>query len=236
MSEEERRIDTSALCDRLESQIEAIRACESRHGRQPGSVRLLAVSKTKPVEAIAAAYACGQRLFGENYAQELEAKASALALPDLEWHFIGPIQSNKTRIIATHADWVHSIDRLKTASRLSAQRPGELPPLQVCLQVNIDGEASKSGVDLESLPELCASVSELPNIRVRGLMCIPRARSAESRLRQQFARMREARDALNAEGYSLDTLSMGMSADFQPAIAEGATIVRIGTAIFGARE
>ncbi len=227
--------DRSTLCDRLARQIETIRECELRYGRASGSVELLAVSKTKPVEAVAAAFDCGQRRFGENYAQELATKAEALADPDIEWHFIGPIQSNKTRIIAARADWVHGVDRLKSATRLSAQRPEGAAPLQVCVQVNIDEESTKSGVTLDQLPALCAEIVELPNLVLRGLMCIPRPSPDFDANRRQFARLRQAMEALNDAGYRLDTLSMGMSGDFPAAIAEGATIVRIGTAIFGAR-
>ncbi len=225
----------SALCDRLARQIETLRECESRYHRETGSVALLAVSKTKPVQDIQAALHCGQTRFGENYAQELDAKAEALADAAIEWHFIGPIQSNKTRIIAARADWTHSVDRLKTATRLSRQRPEGAAPLQVCIQVNIDAENTKSGVSLDQLPALCAEVVELPNLVLRGLMCIPRPSPDFDQNRRQFARLRKALESLNAQGYALDTLSMGMSGDFPAAIAEGATIVRIGTAIFGAR-
>ncbi|MDD3447765.1 MAG: YggS family pyridoxal phosphate-dependent enzyme [Gammaproteobacteria bacterium] len=220
------------------AQIEArIRAAEVCHNRDPGSVTLLAVSKTRPADVIRAAAAAGQRRFGESYLREALEKMDALADLDLEWHFIGPIQSNKTRGIAERFHWVHSVDRLKVARRLSEQRPETLPPLNVCLQVNISGEASKSGADPGDLPALARAVAALPRLRLRGLMAIPApARSAgEEAVRALFRRLREALAALNRDGLALDTLSMGMSDDFEAAIAEGATLVRIGTDLFGAR-
>lgn len=221
------------------AQIEVrIRTAEVCHNREPGSVTLLAVSKTRPVDVIRAAAAAGQRRFGESYLREALEKIGALADLDLEWHFIGPIQSNKTRGIAEHFHWVHSVDRLKVARRLSEQRPETLPPLNVCLQVNISGEASKSGVEPEALPDLARAVAALPRLRLRGLMAIPApARDAgEEAVRAPFRRLREALEALNRDGLALDTLSMGMSDDFEDAIAEGATLVRIGTELFGARD
>jgi pyridoxal phosphate enzyme (YggS family) len=221
------------------AQIEVrIRTAEVCHNREPGSVTLLAVSKTRPADVIRAAAAAGQRRFGESYLREALEKIGALADLDLEWHFIGPIQSNKTRGIAEHFHWVHSVDRLKVARRLSEQRPETLPPLNVCLQVNISGEASKSGVEPEALPDLARAVAALPRLRLRGLMAIPApARDAgEEDVRAPFRRLREALAALNRDGLALDTLSMGMSDDFEAAIAEGATLVRIGTALFGARD
>jgi len=221
------------------AQIEArIRTAEVCHNREPGSVTLLAVSKTRPADVIRAAAAAGQRRFGESYLREALEKIGALADLDLEWHFIGPIQSNKTRGIAEHFHWVHSVDRLKVARRLSEQRPETLPPLNVCLQVNISGEASKSGVDPEALPDLARAVAALPRLRLRGLMAIPApARDAgEEAARAPFRRLRETLAALNRAGLALDTLSMGMSDDFEAAIAEGSTLVRIGTDLFGARD
>jgi hypothetical protein len=200
---------------------------------------LLAVSKTFPAEAVVEAMAAGQRAFGENYLQEGLDKMQEVARlqPDtpIEWHFIGPIQSNKTRPIATHFQWVHTVERLKIAQRLSEQRPEELGPLDICIQVNISGEASKSGAGEDELPELARLVAALPNLRLRGLMAIPEATKDEAQQRAAFARLRTLFEALRAEGLALDTLSMGMSGDLKAAVAEGATIVRIGSAIFGAR-
>lgn len=201
-----------------------------------GSVRLLAVSKTFPASAVREAYAAGQTAFGENYLQEALDKIEALRDLPLEWHFIGPIQSNKTRPIAERFAWVHSVDRLKVAERLSAQRPAGLPPLNVCLQVNVSGEASKSGVSPEEVEALALQVAKLPNLKLRGLMSIPAPESGEAAQRLPFARMREIFQHLNRQGMGLDTLSMGMSHDYPAAIMEGATIVRIGTAIFGSRK
>ena len=204
-------------------------------GRDGAGVTLLAVSKTQPAQIVALAAAAGQRDFGENYVQEGVAKVAALAALGLTWHFIGPLQSNKTREVAAHFDWVHSVDRLKIAQRLSDQRPANLPPLNVCVQVNVSGEASKSGVDFAALPDLMAAVAALPRLRLRGLMAIPEPSEEAAPLRARFAAMRAAFAALNAQGFALDTLSLGMSADLEAAIAEGSTLVRVGTAIFGAR-
>ncbi|WP_022953617.1 YggS family pyridoxal phosphate-dependent enzyme [Leucothrix mucor] len=206
-----------------------------RYHRPAHSVRLLAVSKRHPADAIREAYDCGQRAFGENYAQEMLEKAEELSALEIEWHFIGPLQSNKTKDVAATAHWVHAIDRLKIARRLSEQRPSDLPALKVCLQVNVNDEASKSGVSVAELPELAAQVSELPGIKLRGLMAIPEATHDPVQQRANFAILAKAQADLNAAGYDLDTLSMGMSDDMEAAIAEGATMVRIGTAIFGAR-
>ncbi|WP_051711328.1 YggS family pyridoxal phosphate-dependent enzyme [Andreprevotia chitinilytica] len=204
--------------------------------RPTDSVTLLAVSKTFPSEAIAELYHCGQRAFGENYVQELTEKSAALShLAELEWHFIGPLQSNKTRAVAEHAAWAHSVDRLKIAERLSAQRPNHLPPLQICLQVNVSGEASKSGVAPEQLAELAQTVRGLPRLQLRGLMCIPEPTDNVELLASQFRLLAQLQHQLADNGLLLDTLSMGMSADLETAIAEGATIVRVGTALFGAR-
>jgi len=219
------------------ARVEArLRAAEARYGRAPGSVQLLPVSKTRPAADIARVAAAGYRAFGESYLQEALGKQEALAALGLEWHFIGPIQSNKTQAIARHFDWVHSVDRDKIARRLNAQRPAELAPLNVCLQVNISGEASKSGIGLDGLPALAACVAELPGLRLRGLMAIPARETDFTQQRAAFRRLREARDALVAAGQPLDTLSMGMSGDLEAAVAEGATIVRIGSDIFGPRK
>ncbi|WP_137936865.1 YggS family pyridoxal phosphate-dependent enzyme [Chitinivorax sp. B] len=213
-----------------------IRATEAACHRPAGSVRLLAVSKTFPAEAVQEAFEAGQRAFGENYVQEGVAKILALADLPIEWHFIGPLQSNKSRLVAEHFDWAHSIDRLKIAERLSAQRPANLSPLQVCIQVNVSGETSKSGCRLNDVPEIAHAIQQLPNIQLRGLMCIPEATNDDTALRRQFRALANCLTELNAHGFGLDTLSMGMSADMPIAIAEGATIVRIGTAIFGKRQ
>lgn len=204
-------------------------------GRARTSVRLLAVTKNWPAATVREAAAAGQVAFGENYVQEATAKIAALGDPQLEWHFIGPLQSNKTRPVAEHFAWVHSIERLKIAERLSAQRPATLAPLQVCIEVNVSGEASKSGCAPDAVPALAAAVAQLPNLRLRGLMTIPEPTDDQSLLHRRFAALRQLRDTLNASGMALDTLSMGMSHDLETAIAEGATIVRVGTAIFGAR-
>lgn len=198
-------------------------------------VRLLAVSKTWPADSVREAAAAGQRAFGENYVQEGAAKVDELAGLGLEWHFIGPLQSNKTRLVANRFSWVHSIDRLKIAERLSEQRDVHLPPLEVCIQVNVSGEASKSGVAPPDLPELARAVAALPHLRLRGLMAIPEPTPDVALQRARFASLRAMRDELNAAGLALDTLSMGMSDDLEAAIAEGSTLVRVGTAIFGSR-
>ena len=212
-------------------------------GRDPASITLLAVSKTFDVQAVLAAAQAGQRAFGENYVQEAIDKIATTRdmrahNPDLqlEWHFIGPIQSNKTRQIAEHFDWVHSVDRLKIAQRLSEQRPAEMPPLQICLQVNVSGEATKSGLEPDELLEPARAVVLLPNIRLRGLMAIPEPTEDVQQQRAAFAKLQLMQNDLQAVGIQTDTLSMGMSADMDAAIAEGATIVRIGTAIFGVRD
>ena len=208
-------------------------------GRGVQGVTLLAVSKTQPAAAVREAAAAGQRDFGENYVQEALAKIEALAdlRPQLVWHLIGPLQSNKTRVVAEAFDWVHSVDRLKIAQRLAEQRPAGLPPLQLCLQVNISGEGSKSGVPPAEVPALARAVAALPRERValRGLMAIPEAAGDFAAQRAPHRALRELLEQLNRGGLALDTLSMGMSADLEAAVAEGATLVRIGTAIFGAR-
>lgn len=206
--------------------------------RDPCSVRLIAVSKTQPAAALEQAYRAGQRLFGENYVQEaLDKKLQLDHLSGIEWHFIGPIQSNKTRAIANNFAWIHSIDREKIARRLNEQRAPELPALQVCVQVNIDDESSKAGVTLAELPALAAAVAELPRLQLRGLMTIPAPSSDIQQQLKSFARLRDALTELTAQGVpGLDTLSMGMSGDLEAAIASGATMVRVGTDIFGARD
>lgn len=215
---------------------DAVKASE----RTRSDVQLLAVSKTFPAQAVLDAMAAGQLAFGENYLQEALDKIASVAQaqPDaaVEWHFIGPIQSNKTRPIAASFAWVHTVERLKIAQRLSEQRPPELGPLNICLQVNISGEASKSGASPDELPALAREVAQLPNLRLRGLMAIPEPTTDVAEQRTAFARVRALFDALRADGLALDTLSMGMSGDLAPAIAEGATIVRVGSAIFGKRD
>ncbi len=204
-------------------------------GRDAGAVQLLAVSKTFPAAAVREVYAAGQRAFGENYVQELQAKAAELADLAITWHFIGPLQSNKTRIVAETAHWVHSIERLKIAERLSAQRPAHLPPLNVCVQVNVSGEDSKSGCAPADAPALLRAVAALPQLQLRGLMCIPEPTPDAATLAARFAVLRQLQAQMADEGLALDTLSMGMSSDMAAAIAAGSTMVRVGTAIFGAR-
>lgn len=206
-------------------------------GRDVQSVTLLCVSKTFGATAVREAHAAGERRFGENYVQEGLAKIEALVdlRPGIEWHLIGPLQSNKTRVVAEQFDWVHSVDRLKTAQRLSEQRPSTLPPLNVCLQVNISGEASKSGLAPGEVAAVAHAVAALPRVVLRGLMAIPEPAATFEAQRAPHRALRELRDALARDGLGLDTLSMGMSADLEAAIAEGATIVRVGSAIFGAR-
>ena len=204
-------------------------------GYSPDAVRLLAVSKKQPIDKILAAAAAGQRDFGENFVQEGVQKINQTAGSDLIWHFIGHLQSNKTRVVAENFDWVHTIDKLRTAERLSRQRPGDLEPLNICLQINVDDESGKSGMTADEMPELAAACTELPNLRLRGLMCLPAEKSDYARQRLPFARLREMADALRSDGIDTDTLSMGMSGDYRAAIHEGATIVRIGSAIFGER-
>ncbi|MDX9886404.1 YggS family pyridoxal phosphate-dependent enzyme [Thauera sp.] len=225
----------TTIGERLLAVQARIEAAAHVAGREPSAVSLLAVSKTWPAAAVRDAAAAGQRAFGENYVQEGVDKVEALRDLDLEWHFIGPLQSNKTRPVANAFDWVHGIDRLKIAERLSAQRDVHLPPLNVCIQVNVSGEDSKSGVAPDALGALAQAVAALPRLRLRGLMCIPEPTDDTAVLRARFAVLRRLRDELGAAGLALDTLSMGMSHDIEPAIAEGATIVRVGTAIFGER-
>ncbi|ALP52353.1 hypothetical protein Tel_03895 [Candidatus Tenderia electrophaga] len=225
----------TSIQQRIDQVRQQIHAAETCYQRAPGSVALLAVSKTWPLEDILAAARAGQACFGENYVQEAVAKIDACPI-ELEWHFVGHIQSNKSRDIASRFDWVHSIDRLKLARRLSEQRPDPLAPLNICLQVNISGEASKSGLRPDEVLTLAGPISELPRLRLRGLMAIPAPMADFAGQRAMFRQVRELQDRLIAQGLALDTLSMGMSDDLEAAIAEGATLVRIGTAIFGARD
>lgn len=212
-----------------------IAAAERRAGQPVDTVTLVAVSKGIDAAGIRALADAGQRRFGESYLSEALPKLNALADLGLEWHYIGPLQSNKTRLIAARFAWVHGIDRLMVAQRLSDQRPAGLPPLDVCIQINISGETSKSGVDPAAAPELVRSASRLPRLRVRGLMAIPAPDPNLDARRRAFRGLRELQERLCDEGYPLDTLSIGMSDDFEAAIAEGATMVRIGTALFGPR-
>jgi PLP dependent protein len=231
-------IPMSDLAQNLEAVHRRIAQAAQAAGRDPASTRLLAVSKTFPAEAVRAAFAAGQRAFGENYVQEALAKIEALAdlRAPLEWHFIGPLQSNKTRQVAEHFDWVHSVDRLKIAQRLAEQRPASLRPLNVCLQINVSGEASKSGVAPADAPALAREIASLPRLVLRGRMSIPEPSEDVDTQRAAHRTLRELFDTLRAQGLALDTLSMGMSADLEAAVLEGSTIVRIGTAIFGARD
>ncbi len=215
-----RRIETAALAA----------------SRPVDDVGLLAVSKTWSAERVREAALAGQRAFGENYVQEGVDKIAALRDLTLEWHFIGPLQSNKSRLVAENFDWIHSVDRLKLAQRLSQQRPDSLPPLNLCIQVNVSGEQTKSGIDPSQTVGLAAAIAELPKLRLRGLMCIPEPDGGKTVLRSRFEQLRVLCDNLNAAGLMLDTLSMGMSDDLELAIAEGATIVRVGSAIFGQRD
>lgn len=226
----------TTIASNLQAVRDAMLAATVKAGRQADEVRLLAVSKTFPPDALRAAYQAGQTRFAESYVQEALAKIAALHDLAVEWHYIGPIQSNKTSAIATHFSWVHSVDRLKIAERFSEQRPAHLPDLQVCLQVNISGEASKAGVTPAEASELAHAIAKLPRLTLRGLMTVPAPSDDITAQRMPFAQLRELRDQLNQQGLHLDTLSMGMSYDFAAAIAEGATMVRIGTAIFGERQ
>ncbi len=216
----------------VQARIQA--ACEQA-GRMPESVQLLAVSKRHPAAAIRQLQALGQTAFGENYASELVEKHAQLGDLPLEWHYIGPLQSNKTRTIAEHVHWVQSVDRLKLVQRLNDQRPASLPPLNVCLQLKLGDEATKSGALAHELPALAEAVAECPRLKLRGLMCIPPPETMPERQRHWFAQARQAFEALQQRGHALDTLSMGMSQDLEAAVAEGSTMVRIGTALFGPR-
>ena len=223
----------STIADNIGLVTERIRAAAQAVQRDETSVHLLAVSKTKPAQAVREAYAAGMRDFGENYLQEALGKQADLTDLPLSWHFIGPIQSNKTRAIAENFAWVHSVDRLKIAQRLSEQRPADLPPLNICIQVNVSGEASKSGCTPADLPALATAISALPRLKLRGLMAIPEPTEDRAEQDAAFATVRDLQASLNLP---LDTLSMGMSHDLESAIAQGATWVRIGTALFGARD
>jgi pyridoxal phosphate enzyme (YggS family) len=225
----------TSIAANLQAVKDRIAAACAAAGRDPATVTLLAVSKTWPADAVRRAASADQRAFGESYVQEAVAKLAALSDLALEWHFIGPLQSNKTRPVAERFSWVHSVDRLKIAERLAAQRPAGLPPLNVCVEVNVSGEASKSGCPPGEAPALCRAVAALPGLRLRGLMAIPEPDPESVVARRRFAALRQLRDRLNGEGLNLDTLSMGMSDDLEAAIMEGATIVRVGTAIFGER-
>jgi len=226
----------TAILSNLQATRQAIEQAAKTAHRNAADVRLLAVSKTFPATAVREAYLAGQTAFGENYLQEALDKMSELRDLPLEWHFIGPIQSNKTRTIAENFAWVHSVDRLKIAERLSAQRPPELPPLNVCLQVNVSREETKSGVAPGEVEQLAQEVALLPRLKLRGLMSIPSPATDATAQRAPFAQMQLLLRQLNSQGMALDTLSMGMSHDYPAAILEGATIVRIGTAIFGTRD
>lgn len=230
----------SSILDNLQAVHAQINAAARSANRDPGTVTLLAVSKTFDADAVIEAARAGQRLFGENYLQEALDKIVAVRTLDpgllLEWHFIGPIQSNKTRQIAENFDWVHSVDREKIALRLAEQRPDHLPPLNVCLQVNVSGETSKSGVASDQVLPLAQFISGLPRLNLRGLMAIPEPAATAELQRAPFRQLRQLYDGLRTQGMGLDTLSMGMSADMDAAIAEGASIVRVGTAIFGKRK
>jgi len=226
--------------DSIAANLQAVRARIARAAqaaqRAAGDILLLAVSKTIPAERIAEAYAAGQWAFGENHVQEAVEKITVLATLSLDWHFIGPIQSNKARVIAQHFGWVHSVEREKIAERLNAARPEGMAPLNVCIQVNVSGEATKSGVAPGDEAKLAEAIARLPRLKLRGLMAIPEPTADVTLQRRRFALLRELKDGLRARGHALDTLSMGMSDDFEAAILEGATIVRIGTAIFGPRQ
>lgn len=222
--------------DRFRQVIHQIDSAQQQFKRLEGSVQLLAVSKTRSAAEIREMVLLGQHRYGENYLQEALQKIADLQDLPIEWHFIGPIQSNKTKPIAENFAWVHSVDRLKIAQRLNDQRPPQLPPLNICIQINVSGEESKSGCTLDELEEMAAKVAQLPNIRLRGLMAIPQSADNFEQQRIPFAQLRSAMEKLNREGFELDTLSMGMSGDLDAAIAEGATMVRIGTALFGPRD
>ena len=219
----------------LQAVLARIQEATRNSGRSPEEVRLLAVSKTWPAASVRMAAEAGQKAFGENYVQEGVDKIREVGLSDLEWHFIGPLQSNKTRLVAEAFHWVHSVDRLKIAERLSEQRPESMSPLQVCLQVNVSNEDTKSGVPVDDILPLARQVARLPRLKLRGLMAIPAVEKDFSLQCLPFRRLREALEHLRQEGLFLDTLSMGMSDDLEAAIAEGATLVRVGTAIFGER-
>jgi len=228
-------MDEQCLSNNITKLLRRVRRSAEKSQFGNSDILVVAVSKTRPAVDIRAAHTCGLIHFGENYVQEALQKMSELEDLHLVWHFIGPIQSNKTSPIAQHFDWVHSVDREKIARRLNEQRPPHLPPLQVCLQVNISRESSKSGANVEDLPQLTRSVLALPHLKLRGLMAVPAADAGPRQQREAFGAMREALARLQTLAPGIDTLSMGMSADMESAILEGATIVRVGTAIFGPR-
>ncbi len=228
-------MNTSILAENYRAVVDRIRAAERCANRQVGSVNLVAVGKRHPADAIRTLAGCGQRIFAENFVQEAIGKQQALSDLDIEWHFVGSIQSNKTRDIANHFSWVHSVDRYKIARRLNDQRPDDWPPLNICVQTNLQGEATKSGVSGEELLPLLDEVASLPRVRVRGLMIIPEPVDAVDEQRAVFGRLREWLELAVERGHPLDTLSMGMTADMEVAIDQGATHVRIGTALFGPR-
>lgn len=225
----------TTIASALQAVKRRIATAAGQAGRTPENILLLAVSKTFPAEAVREAHAAGQTSFGESYVQEALAKIAALRDLPLEWHFIGPLQSNKTRHVAENFAWVHGVDRAKIADRLSAARPENLPPLNVCIEVNVSGESSKGGVAPQDVVALAVHVRGLPRLRLRGLMAIPAPTADIARQRAQFHILRELLANLNRAGFDLDTLSMGMSDDMEAAIAEGSTMVRVGTAIFGGR-
>ena len=227
------------VADALAAVRERIAAAERHFERVPGSVALVAVAKTKPASLVREAWEAGQRQFGENFVQEAVEKLDTLSVLSgpggIEWHFVGALQANKSRVVAERFDWVHTVDRIRIARRLSDQRPAWLPPLNVCLQINVSGESSKSGVPVDEAPELASAVAELPRLRLRGLMTIPRPCTGFDEQRTALRPLVEAYERLRADGLGLDTLSMGMTDDLEAAVAEGTTMVRIGTAVFGPR-
>ena len=225
----------NSLQERLQLVRQEIAEAERQFGREPGSVKLLAVSKTRAAGDVLALAQLGVSDFGENYVQEARAKIGQLSGQSLTWHFIGPIQSNKTRQIAEHFDWVHSVDRIKVAQRLNAARPAHLPPLNICIQVNVDAEATKSGIGPDEVEQLAGQILPLSRLNLRGLMALPAPTEDFSEQRCSFLRTRRLQEQLTDKGYRLDTLSMGTTGDMRAAIAEGATVIRIGTALFGPR-
>ncbi len=226
---------STQIAENLERVSSRINTAEKAAGRIPGIVQLIAVSKTRSANEVRNAVIAGTRHIGENYLQEALDKQAELSDIDIIWHFIGPIQSNKTHAIANHFDWVHSVDRLKIARRLNDQRDTDKAPINVCIQVNVSNEETKSGVSLDQLPALAAQINALPNLKLRGLMAIPAPNQTDAGLSADFTRMQQSLDELNQSGLTLDTLSMGMSDDIEMAIAAGSTMVRVGTAIFGPR-
>lgn len=231
-----KHVSQNTIAHNIKSIRDQIKETAQKYARQPDSVQLLAVSKTRPIEDIQASFAENQYHFGENYLQDALSKIDNISESSIEWHFIGPIQSNKTRQIAENFNWVHTIDRFKIAQRLSDQRSPAQKPLNLCIQVNVSGESSKSGIHIEDTLTLAKDISLLPNIQLRGLMTIPAASNDFELQRQPFRLLSELKCEIQSQGIELDTLSMGMSSDMEAAIAEGSTIVRIGTAIFGARK